>query len=38
MAVFGTEFTAHMVSSDYDNGQWSELAVVPVAWARQISN
>ncbi|NCF18104.1 MAG: branched-chain amino acid aminotransferase [Haliea sp.] len=31
MAVFGTEFTAHMVSSDYDNGQWSELAVVPVA-------
>ena len=30
MAVFGTEFTAHMVSSEYRDGQWSGLAVVPV--------
>ena len=31
MAAFGTEFTAQMVSSHYQDGQWSELAVVPVA-------
>ena len=30
MAAFGTQFTAQMVSSDYRNGQWSDLAVVPV--------
>lgn len=31
MAAFGTEFTAQMVTSHYENGQWSALDVVPVA-------
>ena len=31
MAAFGTEFTAHMVSSEYGSGHWSELSLVPVA-------
>jgi branched-chain amino acid aminotransferase len=31
MAAFGTQFTEHMVSSHYQDGQWSELEVVPVA-------
>jgi len=31
MAAFGTEFTGKMVSSHYRDGQWSDLAVVPVA-------
>jgi branched-chain amino acid aminotransferase len=31
MAAFGTEFTQKMVTSDYRDGQWSDLAVVPVA-------
>jgi branched-chain amino acid aminotransferase len=31
MAAFGTEFTQKMVSSEYQDGQWSDLDVVPVA-------
>lgn len=31
MAAFGTEFTAHMVMSQFGDGQWSAPAVVPVA-------
>lgn len=30
MAAFGTEFTEKMVSSNYADGQWSPLKVVPV--------
>lgn len=30
MAAFGTEFTGKMVTSRFQDGQWSELAVVPV--------
>jgi branched-chain amino acid aminotransferase len=30
MAAFGTEFTQEMVISQYEDGQWSDLALVPV--------
>lgn len=30
MAAFGTEFTEKMVISQYEDGQWSDLALVPV--------
>lgn len=31
MAAFGTQFTEKMVTSHFENGQWSQLEVTPVA-------